>query len=76
MSNFFDDMSGDALRSSPHRVRFSGETPIAQFDQFRDAMARSETLELVRAYHTIEKLIVRKRISEMMKSIATMLLGE
>ena len=35
-----------------------------------------ETLELVRTYYTIEKPAVRKRIAEMVKSIATTLAGE
>jgi hypothetical protein len=39
-------------------------------------MARRETLELVRTYYSIEKPLVRKRISEMVKSIATTLAGE
>jgi hypothetical protein len=33
-------------------------------------------LELVRTYYANEKLAVRKRIAEMVKSIATMLAGE
>jgi hypothetical protein len=39
-------------------------------------MALRETLELARTYYTIEKPIARKRISEMMKSIATTLSDE
>jgi hypothetical protein len=42
----------------------------------RDPMALRETLELARTYYTIEKPIARKRISEMMKSIATTLSDE
>ena len=45
-------------------------------DQIKEPIERLETLELVRTYYTIEKLAVRKRIAEMVKSIATMLAGE
>jgi len=39
-------------------------------------MARRETLEVERTCYTIKKPIVRKRISEMVKSIATTLSDE
>ncbi|MGB1329804.1 MAG: hypothetical protein ACPG6Q_06290 [Candidatus Puniceispirillaceae bacterium] len=45
-------------------------------DQIKAPIVRLETLELVRTCYTIEKLAVRKRIAEMVKSIATMLAGE
>ena len=76
ISYFFDDMSQDTMKSSPRRVSRSGETLDGHGDQLRDPMARRETLELVRTYYTIEKPIVRKRISEMVKSIATTLSDE
>ena len=76
ISYFFDDMSQDTMKSSPRRVGRSGESLDGLGDQLRDPMARRETLELVRTYYTIEKPIVRKRISEMVKSIATTLSGE
>ena len=44
--------------------------------QIKAPIVRLETLELVRTCYTIEKLAVRKRIAEMVKSIATMLAGE
>ena len=44
--------------------------------QIKAQIVRLETLELVRTYYTSEKLAVRKRIAEMVKSIATMLAGE
>ena len=76
ISYFFDDMSQDTMKSSPRRVGRSGELLDGHGDQLRDPMARRETLELVRTYYTIEKPIVRKRISEMVKSIATTLSDE
>jgi len=73
---FFDDMSQDTMKSSPCCVSRAGEVLNGYGDQLRNPMARRETLELVRTYYTIEKPIVRKRISEMLKSIATTLLEE
>ena len=76
ISYFFDDMSQDTTKSSPRRIGRGGEVVNQNGDQLRDPMARRETLELVRTYYTIEKPIVRKRISEMVKSIATTLSDE
>jgi hypothetical protein len=39
-------------------------------------MARRETLELVRTYYSIKTPLVRKRVSDMVKSIAVTLAGE
>ena len=75
-SYFFDDMSQDTMKSSPRYVSRAGEVLDGYGDQLHDPMARRETLELVRTYYTIEKPIVRKRISEMVKSIATTLSDE
>jgi hypothetical protein len=44
--------------------------------RFKDPMARRETLELVRTYYKIQRPVVRKRIAEMVKSIATTLSEE
>jgi hypothetical protein len=69
-------MSQDTMKSSPRRIGRGGEVINQHGDQMRDPMARRETLELARTYYTIEKPIVRKRISEMVKSIATTLSDE
>ena len=69
ISYFFDDMTNDTMRSSPRRVR-RGENIDFDDDNVRDPMARRETLELVRTYYSIESSKVRKRISEMVKSLA------
>ena len=69
-------MSQDTMKSLPRCVSRGGEVLDGYVDQLRDPMARLETLELVRTYYTIEKPIVRKRISEMVKSIATTLSDE
>ena len=76
ISYFFDDMSQDTMKISPLCVSCAVEVLDGCGDQLRDPMARRETLELVRTYYTIEKPIVRKRISEMVKSIATTLSDE
>ena len=73
---FFDDMTENTMRSSPRRVSRGSEVVDMSDEQIKDPMARRETLELVRTYYTIEKPLVRKRISEMVKSIATTLAGE
>ena len=65
---FFEDMSDDTMRSSPRRVS-TGEEHIA--DDAKDPMARRETLELVRTYYSIAEPHVRRRISDMVKAIAT-----
>ena len=66
---FFDDMTDDTMRSSPRRVS-RGENIDLDDDNVRDPMARRETLELVRTYYSIESSKVRKRISEIVKSLA------
>ena len=66
---FFDDMTDDTMRSSPRRFS-PGESIDLDDENVRDPMARRETLELVRTYYSIESSKVRKRISEMVKSLA------
>ena len=72
---FFDDMTENTMLSSPRRVSRGSELLDLSDEQIKDPMARRETLELVRTYYLIEKPLVRKRISEMVKSIATTLAG-
>ena len=66
---FFDDMTENTMRSSPRRVSRS-EFIGSEDENARDPMVRRETLELVRTYYSIKIPKVRKRISEMVKSIA------
>ncbi|MGB1952872.1 MAG: helix-turn-helix domain-containing protein [Candidatus Puniceispirillum sp.] len=73
---FFDDMTENTMQSSPRRVSRGGDIVDLTDEQIKDPMARRETLELVRTYYSIEKPLARKRISEMVKSIATTLAGE
>lgn len=76
ISYFFDDMSENTMRSSPRWVSRGDVMDAMTSQPLKDPMARRETLELVRAYYTIEKPAVRKRIAEMVKSIATTLADE
>ena len=73
---FFDDMSEITMKSSPRKVSQGADVSSISDEQIKDPMARRETLELVRTYYSIEKPIVRKRVSEMVKSIAVTLAGE
>jgi transcriptional regulator with XRE-family HTH domain len=66
---FFEDMTDDVMKSSPRRISRGGDHDLDD-DSIRDPMARRETLELVRTYYTITQPKVRKRIAEMVKSIA------
>ena len=78
ISYFFDDMSENTMQSSPRRVAGSkdgdgnveGRTGAAAI---LDPLARRETLELVRSYYNIESATARKRVAEMVKTIATTL---
>jgi transcriptional regulator with XRE-family HTH domain len=76
ISYFFDDMSENMMRSSPRWVSRGDVMDAMTSQPLKDPMARRETLELVRAYCTIEKPAARKRIAEMVKSIATTLADE
>ena len=69
ISFFFEDMTDDVIKSSPRRMRRGDGCKMGK-DAIRDPMARRETLELVRTYYSIAQPKVRKRISEIVKSIA------
>jgi hypothetical protein len=62
-------MTDDVMKSSPHRTS-NGSGHNIDGDSVRDPMARRETLELVRTYYSITQPEVRKRVAEMIKSIA------
>ena len=73
---FFDDMSETTMRNSPRRLARGIDDLDSGDGKIKDPMARRETLELVRAYYSIEQATVRKRVAEMVKSIATTLAGD
>ena len=64
------------MESLPRCMSRTGEVLDGYGNQLRDPVTRRKTLELVRTYYTIEKPIVRKRISDIVKSIATTLSDE
>ncbi len=70
VSFFFDDMSDDTAAHSPRRMKAGGVKDEYE-ENPTDPMARRETLELVRAYYSIKNPNLRKRITEMVKSVAT-----
>jgi hypothetical protein len=63
-------MSDDTAAHSPRRMK-SGAVKDEYEENPTDPMARRETLELVRAYYSIKNPNLRKRITEMVKSVAT-----
>ena len=66
---FFDEMSSQTKLASPRKI--SRDMQKQQEDDFeRDPMARRETLELVRTYYSISEPNVRKRLAELIKSVA------
>ena len=75
-NNVIDMHVGKRVRSSPRWISRGDNADVLNGERIKDPMARRETLELVRTYYTIEKPAVRKRIAEMVKSIATTLAGE
>ncbi len=63
---FFDDMPAAVAASSPAQSGGMAKKPPGYEP---DPMARQETLELVRAYYTIEEENVRKRLRELTKTL-------
>jgi transcriptional regulator with XRE-family HTH domain len=64
VSFFFDDMPSEVS------LRPAGVGESEQTAYEKDRFTKRETLELVRAYYRIEDSAVRKRIFELVKSIA------
>lgn len=64
---FFDEMPEGLL---PRPTAEGGFAEPPQEEQERDPLTRRETLELVRAYYRITNARVRKRVFELVKSIA------
>lgn len=70
---FFDDMSEITMSASPRKISLGGDAVTPGTESIKDPMARRETLELVRTYYSIAEPSVRKRVSDMVKSIAVTL---
>ena len=75
ISYFFEEMSDTTIKASPRKMAPGSADSIA-VDDVKDPMARRETLELVRTYYSIEQTHVRRRISDMVKAIASTINGE
>ena len=73
MGYFFDDMSESTMQSSPRRVAGGVAADEGGDEAVKDPMARRETLELVRAYYSIEASSVRKRVADMVRAVAATL---
>ena len=72
---FFEDMSSQTKLASPRKASINlKKIPYDSIEL--DPMAKRETLELVRTYYSISQPQVRKRISEMIKSVAGTINGE
>jgi transcriptional regulator with XRE-family HTH domain len=66
VSFFFDDM--DPVRAPAIPAGFAEQSPEA-FDS--DPLRKRETVELVKAYYTVEDPLVRRRLFELAKALAT-----
>ena len=65
---FFDEIDGDMAKQSPGALQ--GRAPsVVDLDQ--DPAAKRETLDLVRAYNGIEDAQVRRRLTNMIRAIAS-----
>lgn len=73
VSFFFEEMAPDLAGHFGHA---SGLAEPAQAAYETDAMARRETLELVRAYYRISNPQVRKKVAELVKLMAATVAGE
>ncbi len=69
VSFFFDDMP-EKLDSSDRRREVEMRSFKAGAQGLGDPMAQRETLDLVKAYYSIEDLDVRRRVYEIMKVLA------
>ena len=65
---FFEDMAPDL--ASRHAMHTAGMAEATQAAYETDALARRETLELVRAYYRIGDPHVRKKVAELVKTMA------
>ena len=65
---FFDEMPNTVQDKSPSRLMGLAHPPTVEYEP--DPMAKRETLELVRAYYKITEPSVRKKVFDLIKSIA------
>jgi len=68
---FFDDLPPEHAGTAAPPTALSGLSESPPMDSIEvEAMSRRETIELVRAYYRISDPIVRRKIGELVKSIA------
>ena len=65
---FFEEMGADVQNQTPAMLMNAKKLPDGGGE--KDPMARRETLELVRAYYRIADPTVRKRLAELVKTVA------
>ncbi len=70
VSFFFEDMPAAALSAPGVAVKGLSDTQQATMDD--DPMSKCETLELVRAYYRINDPRVRKRLYDLLRSMANL----
>jgi len=70
---FFQDMPADALSEKLKRsVSENGLSDHKQAELDDDPLSRQETLELVRAYYRIQDVKIRKRLFDLLRSMANL----
>ena len=65
---FFAEMSASVADQTPSQLIHTKQVPDIDFD--KDPMAKRETLELVRAYYKIPDPAVRRRLRDLVTSVA------
>lgn len=70
VSFFFEDMPAEALKAPGVAVKGLSDTQQAPMDD--DPMSKRETLELIRAYYRISDPRVRKRLYDLLRSMANL----
>ncbi|NQU55951.1 MAG: helix-turn-helix transcriptional regulator [Rhodospirillales bacterium] len=70
VSYFFDDMSDVTKATQGRRIDLNSLSDSDQAKLESDPLARRETLELVRAYYKIDDPKIRKRLFELIKTLA------
>ncbi len=68
MSFFFDEMSEQVQEQTPSRLLSIKALP--ELDDARDPTAKRETLELVRAYYKIPDPDIRRRLTDLVRSLS------
>jgi transcriptional regulator with XRE-family HTH domain len=65
---FFEEMGADVQNQTPAMLMNARKLP--DIDQEKDPLARRETLELVRSYYRIPDPAVRRKLADLVKSVA------